>query len=222
MGEPVDDGAGGSVGRPAGGSVGRSVDDAAARRTGRVLRSRGGLATAVIAVVVSLYLVIDALVRGYPGVALRSLVWLAVVCWLVTVVFARPCLVISGAGVAVHNPWRTHRMDWAAVDTIRERPSVTVMLTRGGRITSWGAPARGLAKQLAGEAPPDAARVPTVGRAAETMALSRVQAFYDPRSVDPAAEAGSDEVRSSWDRADVIGSAVALALVALGVVLLTV
>lgn len=186
-----------------------------------MLRSRGGIAAAIGGVAVSLYLVIDALVRGYPAVALRSLVWLAVICWFLVVVFARPCLVISGDGVVVHNPWRNHRMDWAAVDTIRERPAVTVVLTHGGRITSWGAPARGLAKQLAGEAPPGADRVPTVGRAAETMALSRVQAFYDPREADPDAEVGSDEVRSEWDRADLIGSVAALACLVLGVLLVT-
>ena len=178
------------------------------------LRSVSGVVFTVVASAGSLFLLVDSAVRGYPGEALRTLPALAAVCWFFYLLFARPSLTLSHDGVKVVNPLRLHAIPWPAVETIRPRPIVTVVLTQGGKITSWGAPSKGVAKSIARERAEDDGRIPTAGHAAEAMAYSELQSRFDPRGdFDHKEVPGQDTtVVSGWDRFAVLGTVAALVL----------
>lgn len=106
-----------------------------------VVRGRSGpwLLGAIVALAV--YLVVDALVRGYVADTLRALPWLAALCWAVYLVLVRPCAHLSPSGAIVVNVLRRHDVPWQHVSYVTYRSLVTIVLDDGRTLTCWGVPA---------------------------------------------------------------------------------
>ncbi|WP_312179284.1 PH domain-containing protein [Arthrobacter sp.] len=63
----------------------------------------------------------------------------AVACWL----FWYPCVRVGAAGVALHNPFRTIEVPWAALIHVDTRFALK-LVTPSGSYTAWAAPAPGV------------------------------------------------------------------------------
>lgn len=109
-----------------------------------VLRQAGAVLVPVAVWVFCLLGVLDAVIEGSTGYAVRVAVVMATVAFAVWQVLASPCLVVERGGLRVVNPMRVHWIPFAALDDVRVRglTALTVHHASGGTrtITSWNAP----------------------------------------------------------------------------------
>jgi hypothetical protein len=86
----------------------------------------------------------DAVIEGTAGYAFRVAVLMSAISYAVWLVLASPSLLVGTDGVRVVNPFRTHWIPYAALDTVRVRGLVTLDVRRApgriGAVTSWNAP----------------------------------------------------------------------------------
>jgi len=106
-----------------------------------VVRGRSGPWLLGGLVALAAYLVVDALARGYVADTLRTLPWLAALCWAVYLVLVHPCARLSSRGVVVVNVLRRHDVPWQHVSYVTYRSLVTIVLDDGRTLTCWGVPA---------------------------------------------------------------------------------
>ncbi len=174
-------------------------------RTGRtVLRGRFGLWVLGITAAAALYLVVDALARGYVGQTVATLPWVLLPLWVIYLLLVRPALVVTDRELVVVNVLRRHELDWGAVEDVQLRYQAKVELRDGTMVTAWGAPAVGL-DRTTGVAP-------TVGdpSAGQVTAIKRLLYTH----ID-AAVPGTGTARHRWDLVGVVGSVALLLLLVL-------
>lgn len=99
-----------------------------------VVRSTAGLIGSGLGLVIVLYLVADAVLRGQWQVALRWTPWLLGSLWVVFVLTAASRLLVTDDGVVVQNYLRRHWVPWGAVRDISPRHGLTLRLETGQEI----------------------------------------------------------------------------------------
>ena len=121
-----------------------------------VLRQSGAVLVPVAVWIFCGLAVVDAVVEGTTGYALRIAVLMATIAFGAWVVLASPCLVVDREGLRIVNPLRVHWIPFAALDTVTVRGLTSVTARHGsGRlrsITSWNAP--GVPRRYAAETAP--------------------------------------------------------------------
>jgi hypothetical protein len=106
-----------------------------------VLRSRGGMVTFGLVAFVSVFLVVDAAMRGRWDVVAMSVGWVALALWLIWAVQVRPSIRVTPAALTVVNVLRVTRVPWPDVADITMRYQIAVATESGVRVRAWGGPA---------------------------------------------------------------------------------
>jgi hypothetical protein len=150
-----------------------------------VLRQTGAVVVPVAVWLVCTLAIVDAVVEGTLGYALRVLIASGMVAFAVWMLLASPCLSIERGGLRIVNPLRVHWVPFGALDevSVRGLTSVTVRHPSGRArsITSWNAP--GLPRQFTTETAP------------VTAAIERAVAAWEDR---PGKPAEGEVVATSW------------------------
>lgn len=104
-----------------------------------VFRSTAGLVLTGVTWVLCAVGVVSAIITG-AGVAAIAL--LAVACWFVWLVFARPCVITTDEAVQLHNLVRDIEVPYDAIDDLDTRYALRLH-AGGGQWSAWSAPAPG-------------------------------------------------------------------------------
>jgi len=153
-------------------------------------------------------LLADAVVRSRWDVALAGLPAVALVLWGFWLVFARPCLRLSGTGLDIINVLRTTSVPWGEVDDIVLRHQVIVMTRSGERLSCWGAPSS--ARSSAGITRTAAQVQEPSGRISGSGAHRAIRGYWD-RHESPR-QRGEVSVIRWHHRSILVGAALALAV----------
>jgi hypothetical protein len=109
-----------------------------------VLRQSGAVLVPVSVWIFCGAAVVDAVVEGTTGYAIRVAVLMATIAFGAWVVLASPCLVVERDGLRIVNPFRVHWIPFGALDnvTVRGLTTVTARQDSGAlrSVTSWNAP----------------------------------------------------------------------------------
>ncbi len=90
----------------------------------RTLRQRGSVAMGIVAMVLSGGMAVLSVVSGQASVLfVSSMLLVCAASWLL---FVRPCVVITMAGVELHNPFRRTEIPWSKVDDVAARWNLEV------------------------------------------------------------------------------------------------
>ena len=173
----------------------------------RAVTLRATSSTVVFYAVVGICVVLvgDAAIRGRWDVVAASLPASAFAIWGAVVLFARPCLRITDAGLSVVNVLSTTDAPWGLIEDVTTRFQVVVLLDDGTSIRSWGAPssARGASRRETDERHSDSS-----GRVTSSTAHRVIADALDRHSGDER----SGEVRRSWHRATILVGSVLFAV----------
>lgn len=109
-----------------------------------VLRANGALLVPGVVWVFCFLAVVDSVVEGSLGLALRTTVLMSAIAFGAWMGLASPCLAVGHDGLRIVNPLRIHAIPFGALDSVRVR-GLTVVTARvaSGRlrsVTSWNAP----------------------------------------------------------------------------------
>jgi hypothetical protein len=91
-------------------------------------------------VLLGLFLLVDAAVRGSWDVVLRTLGPTVALAWVLWVLAARPHLRVDDEALTVVNPLRVTRLPWGAVSDVRQRWQIEVDSADGRTVRSLGGP----------------------------------------------------------------------------------
>jgi hypothetical protein len=181
----------------------------------RTLRQRGSVAMGIVAMVLSGGLALLSVISGQVSVVfVGGALLVCAGCWLL---FVRPSLVITMAGVELRNPFRCTRIPWAKVDDVSPRWNVEVW--SGERsYPAWAIashierPQRGgimTLGRLGAQAARDEAAAPKPGGGATVGSASRLieDAMGEYAELvaegDSAAATGQGEVTREWQGLDI-------------------
>ncbi|TFC51232.1 hypothetical protein E3T26_02945 [Cryobacterium sp. TMT1-21] len=151
-------------------------------RAAIVLRSPASVAVFAAVALLCAALLVDALLRARGAVALVSLPAVTLVLWSAWLVFARPCLRLSGTGLTIVNVLRTTTVPWGAVDEIVLRHQVVVVTRSGERLRCWGAPSSARSSmpvRSSGPAPRAAQVREPSGRISGSAAHRAIQGYWE-------------------------------------------
>ncbi len=181
------------------------------RRSGasaHVLRATSGTIALIVAGVVAVALLIDAVVRAGVVEMLRLSPWVLLVVWIVYVLMYASHIAYDGGGATVQNYLRRTRIPWARVTDIGLRWQVIFTLDGGDTVPAYGGPVAG----RPGRAERRSAQQPSRAVPAALRELGDLRDAWqggDPPVAAPGS--GATEVERSWDLP---------ALVALGVIVI--
>lgn len=167
-----------------------------------VLRSARGVGLVLAVVVIELFLLGDALVRGAALLALLTAPWLALIAWIAYLLLGRPCVVLTTAGVELVNVLRVHFAPWHEVAGIRSRFQVRVELTGGRMLRSWGAPTSSVDRPTVSDLRPStSARNRVIPAQVIIERFRAAHELVDPRST----------TTTRWDLPAILGTLVIIA-----------
>lgn len=195
----------------------------------RTLRQRGSVATGVIAMLLGGGMAVLSVFSGAPSLAfLGSMLLVCSVSWLL---FVRPAVVITMAGVELRNPFRHTRIPWSKVEDVSPRWNLEVW--SGDRsYPAWAIashierPQRGgllSMGRLGVQAAKDQAAVPkardgaTVGSASRLIEDAMGEYAELVAEGDSAASTGQGELTRQWQWVDVLLVAVPVILIVAGI-----
>ena len=164
-----------------------------------VLRSARGVGLVLAIVIIELFLLGDAVVRGAGLLALLATPWLALIAWFAYLLLGRPCVVLTATGIELVNVLRVHFAPWQEVDGIRSRFQVRVDLTDGRMLRSWGAPTSSVDRPTVADLRPSTSARHRVVPA--HVIIERFRAAHE--RVDPRAT-----TTTRWDLPAIVGSLV--------------
>ncbi|MDB6427617.1 PH domain-containing protein [Curtobacterium sp. 20TX0008] len=154
-----------------------------------------------LVVVLGVFLLADAAVRGSWDVVWVAVGPVAAIVWALWLLTVRPSVRLDDDALTVVNPMRTTRVPWAAVTDVRLRWQIVVQTADGRSVTCRGGPS------IRGSRP---VRRGQLSVPQEPEELRTIRQRWRARR---AAAAPDSDVRRGWDRPAVVtGAAVAVLL----------
>lgn len=154
-----------------------------------------------LVVVLGVFLLADAAVRGSWDVVWVAVGPVAAIVWALWLLTVRPSVRLDDDALTVVNPMRTTRVPWAAVTDVRLRWQIVVQTADGRSVTCRGGPS------IRGSRP---VRRGQLSVPQEPEELRKIRQRWRARR---AAGAPDSDVRRGWDRPAVeTGAAVAVLL----------
>lgn len=179
----------------------------------RVFRAASGTVAVVVAAVVTLLLLVDAVVRAGWGEMLLLAPWLLLVLWFIYVATFVSHVSVDAGGATVQNFLRVTRIPWRSVTDIGFRYQVRFTLTDGSLVNAFGGP-------VAGRPARPGLRPDTSPRARTPPALRDLEVIRDQWQQATDADSSEGTLRRTWDlRAIVV--LVGLAIWALSAVIIS-
>lgn len=171
-------------------------------------RASSGLVILIPSVLLALFLLGDAVVRGSWGQMLLLAPWVLLAVWVVYELSYVSSVRVDSEGVVVQNMLRRTSFGWTSVRDIDLRWQLQFTLDDGRELTCYGGPAR--------------ARPPRAGRAgdAEPKAPAGLRALTDIRDLWESAPTADSSIRRTWDVPALIALAV-IAVWAIGAIVVT-
>jgi|GEM_PF-2339444 len=102
--------------------------------------ARSGWVWVGLLAVLGVFSAVDCFRRGYGGLGITVLVWAALICWLVALVFLLPRLGIDAGGATVRNVLSEVRIPWARLSSARTTYFVELVPDTGAPVRVWAAP----------------------------------------------------------------------------------
>ncbi|MBD7956789.1 PH domain-containing protein [Microbacterium sp. Sa4CUA7] len=106
----------------------------------RIFRSTSGTVSMIVAGVVAVFLLGDALVRAGLGETMLLAPWVLLIVWVVYAVVYEPRVETDAAGITVVNILRRTTVPWGRVTDIGTRWQLTVHVDDGSRVRAFGGP----------------------------------------------------------------------------------
>lgn len=179
----------------------------------RVFRAPSGTVGVVVAAVVTVLLLADAVVRAGWFETFLLAPWLLLVLWAIHVMTFASHVSVDTGGATIQNLLRVIRLPWSRVTEISMKYQVRFALDDGSRVSAFGGPVAGRPARPAPRGDgADARREPPAIRDLE---LIREQWL----AADPA-PTGPQDVRRGWDTRSLI-ALVVLAVWAVGAVFIS-
>jgi hypothetical protein len=150
-------------------------------------RASSGLVILIPSVLLALFLLGDAVVRGSWGQMLLLAPWVLLALWLVYELSYVSSVRVDAEGVVVQNMLRRTSFGWKSVRDIDLRWQLQFSLDDGRELTCYGGPARAR--------PPR----PVRGGESEAKAPSGLRALTTIRDLWEAAAAEDSSIRRTWD-----------------------
>lgn len=197
----------------------------------RTLRQRGSVAMGIIAILLSGGMAVLSVFSGQ--LSLLFLGCMLLVCAGSWLLFVRPAVVITMAGVELRNPFRHTRIPWSRVDDVSPRWNLEVWSgdktyaawaiashierpQRGGLMAMGRLGSQAARDEAAAPKPSDGATVGSASRLIEDAMGEYAELVADG---DSAATTGQGEVTREWQWLDVTLVAVPVLLIVVGILL---
>lgn len=103
-------------------------------------RSSSGQWIVIASSILAAFFIVDALVRGFWGVATVTLLWAAAIIGMLVITLVRPHLHTDESAVTIVSPMRTTRIPWTQVSAIVSNRLLSVEARDGRRFTLFDAP----------------------------------------------------------------------------------
>lgn len=179
----------------------------------RVFRAASGTVAVIVAAIVTLLLLVDAVVRAGWAEMLLLAPWMLLVLWFIYVSTFVSHLSIDAGGATVQNFLRVTRIPWGAVTDVGIRYQVRFTLADGSIVNAFGGP-------VAGRPARPGLRPDTSPRARIPPALRDLELIREQWQQSTDADSTEGTLSRTWDlRA--IGALVVIAVGALSAVIIS-
>lgn len=106
----------------------------------RVFRSPAGMAGGVLLLALTVWLGLDAVVRGAGNTPLFAIATMLVVVPLVVAFTLRPAVFVNDDRIRIRNPFRTVTAPWGRVEEVRSSYSTEIITKDGTKYPMWAVP----------------------------------------------------------------------------------